>query len=85
MTDGSEDFPKVLEMPTSRTFVPVTDEQVAALLAAQARVDEASALRDALLMGILTGAHLVSGRVLRVTDEHPRRLEVEISSNGNGA
>lgn len=82
---NSEETPKVLE------YVTLTDEQVAALVQAQGQVDQAQAVanelaarRDALLVGILTGAHITAGRALRITDEKPARLEVELSANGNG-
>lgn len=78
---------------TPKEYIALTDEQVAALSQAQAlveatlvqakaAVEQAEARRDALLLGIMTGAHLTSGRALRITDDH--RLEIAVSPNGNG-
>lgn len=87
MARKSEQTPKdimLMPAPPVRKLIAISDEQATALIQAQAAVNELQGRLDALLVGILTGHAITSGRVLRLTDEHPRRLEVEVSPNGNG-
>ncbi len=65
-------------------FVELTDEQVALIETAAQAIRIAQQELHTLSRAILAGHHITDGKVLRVTDEHPRRFEVLIAPNGDG-
>ena len=66
-------------------YVELTDEQVDLIETAAQAIRIAQQELDTTTRAILAGHHITDGQVLRVTDEHPRRFEVLVAPNGDGA